>query len=151
MAAQTGSGVSLNYATTKELVDALVARKLSALELTDHVIARIEALDQKLNAVIVRDFDRGREAAKSADAALGRGERRPLLGIPMVVKESFDVAGLATTWGVPAFKNWTPQEDAVAVARFKAAGSVILGKTNVPFLLGDWQSYNDIYGTSKNP
>jgi amidase len=141
----------LNYGTTKDLVAALAAGKISALELTDHVIARIEALDQKLNAVVVRDFDRARDAAKNADAALARGERRPLLGIPMVVKESFDVAGLPTTWGVPGFKNFVPQDDAVMVARVKAAGAVILGKTNVPYLLGDWQSYNDIYGTTNNP
>ena len=69
----------------------------------------------------------------------------------MVVKESFNVAGLPTTWGIPAFKDWTPQEDAVTVARLKAAGAVILGKTNVPLVLGDWQSYNDIYGTTNNP
>ena len=101
--------------------------------------------------MVARDFDRGRDAAKSADAALARGERRPLLGIPMVVKELFDVAGLPTTWGVPAYKNFVPNEDAVMVARVKAAGAVILGKTNVPYLLGDWQSYNDIYGTTNNP
>jgi amidase len=141
----------LNYGTTKELAAALVARQISALELTDHVIARIEALDGKLNAVIARDFDRGRDAAKSADAALARGERRPLLGIPMTIKESFDVIALPTTWGVPDFKDFVPREDALAVARVKAAGAIILGKTNVPFLLGDWQSYNDIYGTTNSP
>jgi len=141
----------LNYGTTGELVAALAGKKISALELTDHVIARIEALDGKLNAVVVRDFERGRGAAKAADAALARGDRRPLLGIPMVVKESFDVAGLPTTWGVPQHKNFRAQEDAVMVARVKAAGAVILGKTNVPFMLGDWQSYNDIYGTTNNP
>ena len=141
----------LNYATTKELVAALAARSISALELTDHVIARIEALDGKLNAVVVRDFERGREAARTADAALARGERRPLLGVPMTIKESFDIVGLPTTWGVPDFRNFIPHEDALAVARVKAAGAVILGKTNVPFLLGDWQSYNDIYGTTNNP
>jgi amidase len=150
----TGLGrgeLSLSYGTTMELVAALAARRISALELTDHVIARIEALDGKLNAVIVRDFDRGREAARSADAALARGERRPLLGIPMTIKESFDIAGLPTTWGVPDFKNFIAQEDALAIARIKAAGAVILGKTNVPLLLGDWQSYNEIYGTTNNP
>jgi len=141
----------LDYSTTEELVAALAAGEISALELTDHIIARIEALDGKLNAVVVRDFDRGREAARSADAALARGERRPLLGIPMVIKESFDVAGLPTTWGLPDFKNFFPQEDALVVARIKAAGAVILGKTNVPLLLGDWQSYNEIYGTTNNP
>jgi amidase len=151
MTGQSRGDYMLNYGTTKELVGALAAGKISALELTDHVIARIEAVDQKLNAVVARDFDRGRDAAKSADAALARGERRPLLGIPMGVQESFDVAGLPTTWGVPQFKNFVPQDDAVMVARVKAAGAVILGKTNVPYLLGDWQSYNDIYGTTNNP
>jgi amidase len=151
MTGQSRGDYVLNYGTTKELVAALAAGKISALELTDHVIARIGALDQKLNAVVARDFDRGREAAKSADAALARGERRPLLGIPMLVKESFDVAGLPTTWGVPQFKNFVPQDDAVMVACVRAAGAVILGKTNVPYLLGDWQSYNDIYGTTNNP
>jgi amidase len=68
-----------------------------------------------------------------------------------VVKESFNVAGLPTTWGIPAFKDWIAKDDAVAVARLKAAGAVILGKTNVPFVLGDWQSYNGIYGTTNNP
>jgi amidase len=141
----------LNFATTAELGAALKARKISALELTDHVIARIEALDPKLNAVVVRDFDRGRDAAKSADAALARGEARELTGIPMVIKESFDIAGLPTTWGVPAFKDHKPQQDALSVSRLKAAGVVMLGKTNVPLVLGDFQSYNDIYGTTNNP
>jgi amidase len=140
-----------DYRTTKELVEALQGRKISAIELTDHVIARIEAVDPQINAVVVRDFDRARDGAKIADAALSRGERRALLGIPMVVKESFNVAGLPTTWGIPTFKDWTPKEDAVAVTRLKSAGAVILGKTNVPLVLGDWQSYNDIYGTTNNP
>jgi amidase len=140
-----------DYRRAKELVEALHVRKISSLELAEHVIARIEALDPRINAVVVRDFDRAREAAKAADAALVRGERRPLLGIPMVVKESFNVAGLPTTWGIPTAKNWTPKEDALTVARLKAAGAVILGKTNVPISLGDWQSYNDIYGTTNNP
>src|SRR5262249_3416442 len=132
-------------------VSALRARKISAIELTDHVIARIEALDPNINAVVVRDFDRGRAAAKTADAALSRGEQRPLLGIPMVIKESFDVVGLPTTWGMPAFRDYMPKDDAVAVARVKAAGAVILGKTNGPLMHADWQSFNDIYGTTNNP
>jgi len=145
-------GVSLlDYGTVTELSAALAARKISALELTDHVIARIEARDKELNSVIVRDFERARAAAKNADAALASGERRPLLGIPMTIKESYDIAGLATTWGVPERKDFFPEEDALAVARVKKAGAVILGKTNVPYLLGDWQSYNDIYGTTNNP
>lgn len=145
------AGSEWDYRTAKELVEALQARKISAVELAEHVIARMEALDSRLNAVVVHDFDRARDSAKTADAALARGERRPLLGIPMAVKESFNVAGLPTTWGIPTFKNWTPKEDAVTVVRLKAAGAVVLGKTNVPIVLGDWQSYNDIYGTTNNP
>jgi len=67
------------------------------------------------------------------------------------VKESYNVAGLPTTWGVPGAKDWKPAEDAVAVSRIKAAGAVIIGKTNVPTFLADWQCYNDIYGTTSNP
>jgi amidase len=145
------SDFSLDYATTAELRAALAARKLSAVEATDHVIARIEALDRPINAVVVRDFERARDAAKKADAALARGEQRPLLGVPMLIKESFDIAGLPTTWGIPAFKDWVAKEDALCVTRLKAAGAVILGKTNVPLMLGDWQSYNEIYGTTNNP
>jgi amidase len=140
-----------SYRGATELVAALANKTESSRELVDDAIARIEALDSKINAVVVRDFTSAREAAKAADEALARGERRPLLGLPMTVKESFSVAGLPTTWGDPNFKNWRPAADALAVARLRAAGAVILGKTNVPLQLADWQSYNDIYGTTNNP
>jgi amidase len=77
-----------DYRAIKEFAQALQARRISSLELVEHTIARIEALDQRLNAVVVRDFERAREAAKAADSALAGGERRPLLGIPMTIKES---------------------------------------------------------------
>ena len=141
----------MHYRSARELAAALAARKVSSAELVDLAIARIEARDGKLNAVVVRDFERAKAAAVEADKALARGERRPLLGIPMTVKESFNVAGLATTWGIPAGKGFQPREDALAVQRLKAAGAVVLGKTNVPFVLGDFQSYNDIYGQTNNP
>jgi amidase len=134
-----------------ELRDALAARKVGAVELLEAAVARIEALDGAINAVVVRDFDRAREAAKAADAALARGERRPLLGVPMTVKEAFNVAGLPTTWGLEAARNWIADKDATVVARLKAAGAVILGKTNVPPNLGDWQSANPVYGRTVNP
>ena len=130
---------------------ALQARRVSALELTNHTIAHIETVDRRVNAVVVRDFERARHAAKAADTALLRGETRGLLGVPMTVKESFNIAGLPTTWGVPQFKDFMPKEDALIVSRVKNAGAVILGKTNVPLMLSDWQSYNDIYGTTNNP
>jgi amidase len=126
-----------DYRTIKELLQALQSRKISSSELVERTIARVEKLDPRLNAVIVRDFERAREAAKAADAALVRGERRQLLGIPMTVKEAFNVAGLPTTWGNPQFKGFVPEEDAVLVSRVKSAGAVILGKTNVPLQLSD--------------
>ncbi|MBV8401566.1 MAG: amidase, partial [Acetobacteraceae bacterium] len=129
----------------------LASRQISAVELLQNSIARIEALDPRINAVVVRDFERAHTAATAADAALARGERRPLLGVPVTVKEAFDVAGLPTTWGIPPFKGWQPSQDAVVVARLKTAGAVVLGKTNVPTALADWQTDNEVYGTTNNP
>ena len=140
-----------SFKTAVELSAALTAKKVSAVELAEDAIARIERHDAKINAICVRDFERGLTAARAADAELARGVKKPLLGIPMTVKESYNVAGLPTTWGIPAYKDFTPTEDALPIARVKDAGGVILGKTNVPLGLGDWQSYNDIYGTTNNP
>jgi amidase len=150
-ASSSGGTDALEYRSTRELVAMLAGRQISAVELLEHAIARIEALDPRINAVVVRDFERAHTAAVAADAALARGERAPLLGIPMTVKEALNVAGMPTTWGMPMFKGWTPKEDSVAVMRLKAAGAIIIGKTNVPFALSDWQSYNEIYGTTNNP
>jgi amidase len=140
-----------DYRTTRELVGLLLGRKASAVELFERAVAHINTADARINAVIVRDFERAREQAKAADAALARGESQPLLGVPMTVKEAYNVAGLPTTWGFPASNDFRPAEDALAISRVKAAGAVILGKTNVPVGLADWQSYNDIYGTTNNP
>ena len=142
---------SLDYRGARELAVQLAAREVSSVELVNATIARIEALDGKLNAVVVRDFENARASATEADAALAKGERKPLLGLPMTVKEAFNVAGLPTTWGVPRAKGRLVADDAASVARLKAAGAIILGKTNVPLMLSDWQSYNDIYGTTNNP
>jgi amidase len=139
------------FKTATELSAALAARQVSAVELAQDAIGRIERHDAKINAVCVRDFASALNAARAADAALARGETRPLLGIPLTVKESYNVAGLPTTWGIPAQKDFRPTEHALAISRVKDAGGVILGKTNVPLGLGDWQSYNDIYGTTNNP
>src|SRR5260370_4481601 len=144
-------GLAVDYRTAKDLVALLQARQVTAVEWLDRAIARIEAHDGKLNAVVVRDFDRARATAAEADRALARGERRPLLGVPMTVKECANVAGLPTTWGIPGTERIPVRDDAIAVARLKAAGAVVLGKTNVPLMLADWQSYNSIYGTSNNP
>lgn len=140
-----------SFKTAVETSAALAAKKVSAVELAQDVIGRIERHDGKVNAICVRDFERGLEAAKAADAALAKGVKKPLLGIPLTVKESYNMAGLPTTYGNPAFKDFIAKEDALPVTRVKDAGCVILGKTNVPVALADWQSYNDVYGTTNNP
>src|ERR1700709_2529093 len=101
------------YTTAGELLRMLAARQVSSRELVDAAISRIEALDGKINAVVVRNFDRARTAADAADAALARGEQRPLLGLPMTVKEQYDVAGLPTCWGYKRFRDWRPDFDAL--------------------------------------
>ena len=152
-AAATGDPGELAYRSATDLIDMLGKRQFSARELVDAAISRIEALDPKINAVVVRDFDRARAAAKAADEARGApaGEKTPLLGLPMSVKEQFRVAGLPTCWGHAKFKDWKPEADSLVVQRLKAAGAVILGKTNVPVDLADWQSFNEVYGTTNNP
>ncbi|MFN5408161.1 amidase family protein, partial [Bradyrhizobium sp.] len=139
------------FATAVDTAKALANREISSVELTQLAIDRIARHDDKINAICVRDFERALEAAHAADASLARGERRPLLGLPLTVKESYNVAGLPTTWGFPQQKNFIAAEDALTVTRVKDAGGIVLGKTNVPIGLGDWQSYNDIYGTTNNP
>jgi amidase len=129
----------------------LRTRRISAFELVEHTIARIEALDKRPNAVVIRDFARARQAAVVADLALARGEWRPLLGIPITIKEAFNVAVLPTTWSYPQIVDFEPKEDALIVLRLKRAGAVLLGKTNVPLGFGDFQSFNDVYGTTNNP
>ena len=140
-----------DFASITELTKALRSQKISALELLAHTVARIEVLDRRINAVVVRDFDRAKDAARAADAALARGEQRALLGVPVTLKEPFNVAGLPTTWGFPEFKDFVPTEDALVVSRLKQAGAVIIGKTNIPVGLREFQSYNDLYGTTGNP
>jgi len=141
----------MEHRTARALLERLRTREVSALELTDAAIAAIEAGDGPLNAVVVRDFDRARAAAKSADASRAAGDARPLLGLPMTLKEAFNVAGLPTTWGLPGTPAIPVRQDAVVTARLKAAGAVILGKTNVATMLGDWQSANPVYGVTRNP
>jgi len=141
----------LHYQSASDLIALLANKKISATELLEETIARIELLDKKINAVVVRDFENARITAKTADQAIARNERLPLLGLPITVKESFDIAGLPTTWGNMHFKNWCPQEDALAIVRLKKAGAIIIGKTNISTMLQDWQSYNEIYGTTNNP
>jgi amidase len=134
-----------------ELARRLRDRTVSSAELVDAFIARIERLDGRVNAVIIRDFERARADARAADARLAKGDTSALLGVPLTVKESFDIEGHPTTWGIPDLKAHRAREDAAIVQRLRAAGAVILGKTNVATVLADWQSDNPVYGRTGNP
>ena len=132
-----------------QLADLTRTRQIGCLEALDLAIARCERLDPLLNAVVVRDFDRARSRARALDDQADR--TAPLFGVPMTVKESFDLAGHPTTWGFPHLRHHRATIDALAVRRLEAAGAVVFGKTNVPTALADWQSTNPIYGTTNNP
>ena len=132
---------------------AMVRRgQIGAVELLDHVVARVERLDIRINAIVVRDLARARKLARKLDRKRDKGGAAgPLAGVPMTVKESFDIEGLPTTWGYEDRRTHRAQRDALAVARLRAAGAVIFGKSNVPVALADWQSFNPVYGSTSNP
>ena len=139
------------FLSAKRLASLVRRGEIGCLELLDHYIARVERHDPRINAVVVRDFERARKRARSLDRQRRQGAKGPLFGVPMTIKESYNVAGLPTTWGVPAQKDVIATQNALAVDRLLDAGAVLFGKTNVPLLLADWQSYNEIYGTTNNP
>jgi len=140
------------FRSAGELAGMIRDGETSSAELTDYYIERIERLDGDINAVVVRDFERAREAARASDARLADGQiDGPLHGVPMTIKESYDLEGLPTTWGIPGLEVNIAQSDSQSVRSYKEAGAVFLGKTNVPLNLADFQSYNDIYGTTRNP
>src|SRR5262245_23703157 len=103
----------LDYCTGAELVALLAARKVSAVELFERSVLRIEARDKAINAVVLGDVGPARDAGEAGDAGLARGQRRSRLGVPITVKESYNVAGLPTTCGFPAGKDFRPKEDAL--------------------------------------
>jgi amidase len=138
--------------TATELALRLRRRELSAVGLLQHHLKRVERLNPALNAVVVLDAERALQRAAQADAALAQGTCwGPLHGLPMTVKESFDLPGLPTTWGFESLRGNIATQPAVAVQRLLDAGAVVFGKTNVPVALADWQSFNPVYGTTNNP
>jgi len=139
------------FSTAVEMVDALRGGRVSAVELLDEHLKRIDRLDGPLNSVIVRLDETARQDAASADAARARGERKPLLGLPVTIKESIDVVGTASTAGVVARATHRADRDALTVARLRAAGAVVIGKTNVCPFLADLIADNPVYGRTNNP
>ena len=143
---------ALHFQSATALAQLLRDGHLGARELLDHYLARIDRFNPALNAVIWQDRGAARARADAADTARTCGEPiGPLHGLPMTVKESYDVAGAPTHWGIPELRDKVAEENALAVQRLAAAGANVFGKTNVPIRLADFQSYNEICGTTVNP
>ena len=135
------------FKSATELRHLLRTKKVTARDLLEEYLARIDRYDVALNAIVWQDRAKARQAAD----AIEPGDPRPLAGIPMTVKEAYDLTGSPTTWGVPELKNNIAKHDSVVVARLREAGANVFGKSNVPLNLSDLQSYNDIYGQTNNP
>jgi len=144
--------LALPFQTAKQLATAIRKKKIGCLELLDLYLKRVDAYNPVLNAIIATDIEGARKRAKAADKAVKAGKKLGALhGVPMTIKESFDVAGLPSTFGDPAYRDFVPRQDSLVARRMKAAGVTLFGKTNVPLNLADWQSTNEIYGTTNNP
>ncbi len=152
MAAAAAPDFDPNFGTASDAVQAIRSGAISSSELTEHVYTRIKKFNPRINAFIALLEEQATERAKRADEVLAAGKVwGPLHGLPILVKDVFPTAGVRTTSGSKTLENYIPREDAVAVARLKQAGAIIIGKTNMPEFAGDLQSYNDIAGTTHNP
>ena len=140
----------LSLDATAQLL-ALETKRISAVELLEATLARHDAVNPRLNAVVTTDLERARRRARAIDDQRAVGEHLGMLaGLPMTIKDTFDVGDMPASAGLKGLLGRTPR-DAVVVARARAQGAVIWGKTNVPVMAGDWQSYNDLYGATSNP
>src|ERR687894_638997 len=141
------------FGSATDAARALRRRELSSRELTEMLLTRIDSVNPELNAVVELRREAALQEAAADDEATARGDDvGPLHGLPMTIKDSFNVAGLHTTWGNPAFKEFVSDRDATVARRLKRAGAIIIGKTNVAFMLGDFgQTANELYGVTNNP
>jgi amidase len=143
---------SLAYRSATELAALIKRKQIGSEELLSLWLGRIERLNPRLNAVISLDIPAAKKRAREADQALSRGELwGPLHGVPMTIKDSFDVAGMPSTWGVPELRDNYPARHALAVEKFLDAGAIVFGKTNVAAYLIGWITKNEIYGVTSNP
>lgn len=143
---------SLIFASAHQLAQMIRDRVVCAVEVLDAYLAQIAKHNSKLNAICTLDEDNARVRAKLADEALARGENWGALhGVPITIKDIFETVGLRTTAGYIPLKDYVPQQDATVVARLRAAGAIVLGKTNMAELAGDFQSTNSLFPRVNNP
>lgn len=140
------------YHSAKQLLQEMKNGKLTSRQLLDYYIKRIERLNPQLNAVVASDYSAARARADAADKARAEGESwGPLHGLPMTVKDTYEVVGMPCAAGASSLKDHLPRKNAVAISLLDDAGAIIFGKTNVPLFASDLQSYNKVYGTTNNP
>ena len=141
-----------DFGEASRAVEAMRTGVISSRELTGHVFKRIHKYNPKINAFITLIENQAMEQAKKADDARAAGRASGKLhGLPILVKDSFATEGIRTTCGSKTLENYVPKADAIVVARLRAAGAIIVGKTNLPEFAADWQSYNQIAGVTNNP
>ena len=146
------SADALLFASATRLLALLRAREVSATELVDAHLARIAELHPRLNAIVTRTAERARREAADADRRLAAGDApRPLEGLPVTIKDAFEMAGVRSTDGCRIFADYLPARDAIAVDRWRRAGAIVLGKTNVPELSFDFDCDNLVFGRTNNP
>ncbi|UVK55195.1 amidase [Mesorhizobium sp. AR02] len=144
--------MNLVFSSTTDLATAIAQRKISAVEALDAHLAQIDSHNEAMNAVVSLDREEARSQAKKADAALARGATPgPLHGVPFTLKDTHETAGMKTTVGFPPFAGYVASHDSPVVVRLKAAGGVLMAKTNVATMLSDWQSNNPLFGRTGNP
>ncbi len=142
----------VHFKSATELTSAIRRGEIKSIDLLDLYLSRIEHYNKDINAVVALNIAAARARAKDADKAVAQGRSwGPLHGLPMTVKDVFEVVGMPATSGDPILKEYIPKQNATAVERLIAAGAIVFGKTNVPFHAMDIQSYNEIYGTTNNP
>lgn len=140
------------YTSATKLAQAIRAKKVSSEEVINAYLKRIEAVNPKLNAVVQLTGDAARAQAREADAALAKGDiKGPLHGVPITIKDSLDTAGIISTGGTKGRASFVPVQDAPPVARLRAAGAILLGKTNTPELTLAFETDNLVYGRTNNP
>jgi amidase len=144
--------VPVYFKSATELASEIRSGEITSLDLLNLYLNRIERYNNEINAVVALDIAAARARAAEADKALAQGKIwGPLHGLPMTVKDVFEVVGMPATSGDPTLKDYIPTRNAIAVQRLIDAGAIIFGKTNVPFHASDIQTYNEIYGTTNNP
>ena len=140
------------FDSAHEILERIKQREVSSLEVLESFLAQVEKVNPKINAIVALDIERAKEKAIEADNKINlKSKLGPLHGLPMTIKDAFEVEGIVSTGGNPAWKDNIPKRNAEAVQRLVDAGAIIFGKTNVPFLSSDLQSFNKIYGTTNNP